>query len=287
MTAPRGTPEHKHLLDAASSILRRIQSRAAELDPRITIADLESALCIKPRSDTSRRGATFEKYRDGRWEGVYGTLVQKIRFASAKNWLTNEDLQELGLEDAAVTTQPADIKKNHQKAATRFMTGRQREIDGLLPVAMRGPKGRLPRLPDDEAEAAREHASWIAGIEELGGQVKIEKWAPIWYEELAYECNQRFLATNPDPPEINDEDPRVKVLLDEGHSPELLWMLDNDWPPPHHAWNVKQLNLWFGGREYSPYMHAITRRGYIWQGYADGNEPVPSLPPLPPDALQS
>ncbi len=93
-------------------------------------------------------------------------------------------------------------------------------------------------MPGNEAEAARDHARCIAGIEKLGGWVTTEKWAPAWADELAYESNQRLWATNPDPPEINDADSRVKALLDEGPSLEFLWMMDNDFPPAHHAWKA-------------------------------------------------
>jgi hypothetical protein len=281
MTAPRGTPEHQQLLDAASSVLQRIQSRATELDPAITTAELERDLCIKPRSDTSRPGATFEKYRDGRWEGVYGTLVQKIRIATSKNWLIREDLQELGLEDVAGSAQPAnDIKKNRQKAAKRFMTGQEREIGGLLPVAMRGPKGRLPRPPKDEAEAAQEHAAWIAGIEELGGQLKPERWAPAWYRANQAHVNSVFekfhnayknysmaMGTR----ERASERPTEAVFPFSSSLPlpYPTYAPPNPPLPAHHPENVKKLKLWFGGREYSPLAHAIEKD---WFDLGDGFE---------------
>jgi hypothetical protein len=64
-------------------------------------------------------------------------------------------------------------------------------------------------------------------------------------------------------------------------------MYDNDWPPFHHPWNIAQLKLWFGGREYSPYPHVLTTPGYVWEERRSSAEETPALPELSPEALKA
>ncbi|MGF6534261.1 hypothetical protein P3T20_005065 [Paraburkholderia sp. GAS206C] len=255
MTKPCGTPEHQHLLDAASSILRRIQSRATEINPGITTADLESALCINPRSDTSRRGATFEKYRDCGWKGVPATLVQTIRRAAAKNWLTLEDLQELGFWDEALfNKQPADIFKIRWDILTLFIDGVNHMKDGYPPMPELGSGGNeiLEGLSDDKM--AQAFQGWIAKIRCLGGEIRylpyvrrpttqdknllddfefVPRGGGWWAYEL--ECREQRFA---------DHEATADVFV-----------------PDYHPSKVVNLRLWVGGRDYSALPYSLLDEG--------------------------
>ena len=116
-------------------------------------------------------------------------------------------------------------------------------------MAVPGPEGREIRAPRSEAETASWYENWIVGVEMLGGRVTEATWAPSWYlswlentsggdEGLSEHDFEQMLASTEAAQTENADMPPAKL-------------------PPYHPASVRQLKLWFGGREWTPYQHAI------------------------------
>ncbi|MBR8158656.1 hypothetical protein KDX20_29975 [Burkholderia cenocepacia] len=239
MTAKQETNEYKCKQAAVRSLFQRIFDRS-----NLNQTQLEFCLGIEPAN-----GSNYGRYLNGRTMS-YGKFLQCVRAAWRQGFLVKDDLADLGFEDAAVTLEPADdIKKNRTKAATRFVEGQRRLLAGLLPLAVSSREGREIRAPRNEAEAASEYARWVSGIEMLGGRITEAKWAPAWYLSCleSMSCGDEGLS------EHDLEQMFAAMEATQGESADIpLAKL-----PPYHPLHVSRLNLWFGGRDWAPYQHAI------------------------------
>jgi hypothetical protein len=239
MTAKQETTEYVCKQAAVRSLFRRMLDRS-----NLNQTQLECCLPIEPAN-----GSNYGRYLNGRTMS-YGKFLQCVRAAWKQGFLTQDDLCELGFEDAAISNEPADdIRTNRKKATTRFIEGQKRSLVGLLPMAVPGPEGREIRAPRSEAEAASWYENWIVGVEMLGGRVTKATWAPSWYlswlentiggnEGRSEHDFEQMLASMDAAPAENDDMPPSKL-------------------PPYHPVSARQLKLWFGGREWTPYQHAI------------------------------
>ncbi len=237
MTAKQETTEYVCKQAAVRSLFRRMLDRS-----NLNQTQLECCLSIEPAN-----GSNYGRYLNGRTMS-YGKFLQCVRASWKQGFLTQDDLCELGFEDAAMSNEPADdIRRNRKKATARFIEGQKRLLVGLLPMAVPGPEGREIRAPRSEAEAVSWYENWIVGVQMLGGRVTKASWAPSWYlpwlentgdESLSQHDLEQMLAST-DAAQTEDADvPTAKL-------------------PPYHPAGVRQLKLWFGGREWTPYQHAI------------------------------
>lgn len=168
MTTSLETVKCKYSQAAVSALFQRIFDNSplsqTELEPELGIV--------------RAGGSNYGRYRNGKRALPWWRFLQIVRIASApkRNWLTQEDLRELGLEDAArMTRRAADIKKEREAAVRLFLDGQDRMLNGLLPMYVHGSHGqRMHREPQNDAEMAREYARWIAEIAGLGGTVTHE-----------------------------------------------------------------------------------------------------------------
>ncbi|MGF6877228.1 hypothetical protein [Paraburkholderia sp. MM5477-R1] len=166
MTAKRETIEYKCKQAAASSLFQCILERSG-----LTQTELEFRLGIEPAD-----GSNYGRYLRGKQVPPWGRLLQIVRIAYRQGFLTQDDLCELGLANAATTSRNADdIKKDREAAVRLFVDGQRRILDGLLPMYTHGPSGQREfREPEDGSEMAGEYKRWVAEIQRLGGKVTWE-----------------------------------------------------------------------------------------------------------------
>ncbi len=239
MTAKQETTEYNNKQAAVRSLFQRILDRS-----NLSQTQLESCLGIDPAN-----GSNYGRYLNGRTMS-YGKFLQCVRAAWKQGFLTQDDLCELGFEDAAISNEPADdIRANRKKATTRFIEGHKRLLVGILPMAVPGPEGRKIRAPRSKAEAASWYENWIDGVEMLGGRVTKAKWAPSWYLSWLESMSGGDEG-------VSEHDFEQMIASMEAEQAEYADMPPATLPPYHPA-NVRQLKLWFGGREWTPYQHAI------------------------------
>jgi transcriptional regulator with XRE-family HTH domain len=278
MTASRETIEYKCGQAAVSSLFRRILKRSG-----LTQKELEIRLRIE-----RAEGSNYGKYLRGEQVPSWGRFLQFVRAARRERWLTLNELQELGMKDAAVAAAlPDDIQSARKKALDLFLDGRDRILIGLLPMYVHGSRGeRTHRPPIDDAEMARGYARWIAEIELLGGKVthKTYKLEPAQTDldveqreaeqaNKAWKAWQASLSGFQREFELAHMDYLVEQqLLSEANAEEGY----SDAPTPptpqlpaHHVENVRELNLWFGGRDYSAYPYRLVHEDEVtvyWRG---------------------
>jgi hypothetical protein len=251
MTAKQETIEYKCKQAAVRSLFQRILDRS-----NLNKTQLEFCLGIEPSN-----GSNYGRHLNGRTMS-YGKFLQYVRAAWRQCFLTHDDLCDLGFEDAALTQKPADdIRNDRKKAAIRFVEGQKRLLAGLLPLAVPSPEGRGFRAPRNEAEAASCYASWIVGIEMLGGRVANATWAPSWYWSWLDSVSDGNDG-------LSEYELEQKLASIEASQAEGGDMLPAKFPPYYPA-NVRQLKLWFGGREWAPYQQAIED---FWAKEASGDD---------------
>ncbi|CAE6697070.1 hypothetical protein [Paraburkholderia domus] len=196
-----------------------------------------------------------------------------------QKFLSDDQLRDLGLlalVDVANTHAETKVvirefQSRRDRVKRTFDKGIERLLNGLMPVkAMpigaigRGPT--VPRAPKDAREMERNYSSWVAKIERLGGLVTTERWEPAWYEDhIAAEAQSIEDAWNAQWATIPDSEREFVEAQTEEFLNGMLATADafpeNDRRPVSisawHPYNVRRLKLWFGGRDWSPWPHAI------------------------------
>lgn len=248
MTAKREAIGYQRSKSAVIGLLQCILNRS-----RMSQSALEAILGIAPSA-----GSNFGRYLRGDRVLPEWRFLQIVRVARNEGWLTQDDLKEMGLEDAATNTDRAtSIRKNRRIAANRFFEGQLRMVNGLLPIPVYGKLGKEIRPPRDEAEMAQAYAEWVAGIEQLGGQITTGSWVPAWHSDWIAEQNSREVEG------ISDWD-LEQFRVSQEEAPAVDAGAFSARPQPYAATPVRNLRLWFGGREWSrsqpdwsPFQHAL------------------------------
>lgn len=223
----------------------------------------------------------FDRYLRGAQAMEEARLMEIVRLAYDRDLpLLNEDqVSHLGYLPL-VEGEPANIKdietatsavsRARERAKRQFDEGVARLLKGEMPLKAGrtdGRKGTIIRKHLNENEMAKNYAKWIARIEALGGRVTKETWAPGWYHEAeaAYAAYQADLeaaywASIPEWERdfhahhiqgLIDAYRNLEDETDRGTSQQSAPR------PPWHPANVRDLKLWFGGREWSSWHHAI------------------------------
>jgi hypothetical protein len=167
-----------------------------------------------------------------------------------------------------VDTATSAVRRSRERGKRRFDEGIARLLKGEMPLKAGrtdGKKGTTIRRHLSENEMAKNYAKWIAGIEALGGRVTKETWAPSYYHdaEAAYQADLEavYWASISDWERDFHAD-HIQGLVDAWcRNPEEeadRGMSQQSAPYPlWHPANVRDLKLWFGGREWSSWHHAI------------------------------
>ncbi|WP_345812566.1 hypothetical protein AAGS40_00865 [Paraburkholderia sp. PREW-6R] len=159
-----------------------------------------------------------------------------------------------------IDTATSAVRRSRERAKRQFDEGIARLLKGEMPLKAGrtdGRKGTIIRKHLSENEMAKNYAKWISRIEALGGRVTKETWAPNGY----HEAEAAYWASISDWERDFHAD-HIQGLVDAWYrnceDETDCGMSQQSAPrPPWHPANLRDLKLWFGGREWSSWHHAI------------------------------
>ncbi|MDR6383991.1 hypothetical protein [Paraburkholderia caribensis] len=203
--------------------------------------------------------------------------IVRIAYNHKRGLLNREQVGHLGylrlIEDEAAKIKDTDIAVNavrraREKTKRQFDEGIARLLKGLMPCPAKaiGRKGTEIRAPLDDAEMEKNFAKWTARIQTLGGQVTTDSWAPAWYHEAeaAYlaDLDAAYWASVPEWERESHADYIEALCRNPEDEADRSTVCQSAPPQPWHPASVLHLKLWFGGRDWSPWQHAI--EGDFW-----------------------
>lgn len=282
MRPTKDSDDYKTQLAAQMSVFKRIRARIGGSIKPFELEKIEKQLDL-----TEDMGKTFSRYERGarlfprqRSSEQGLCFAEFVQNAYAAGFLTDDELCELGLEVAKTKHGLRSLIKDRESALRLFIDGRENMAAGFLPQRVHdGADGWQKRAPRSEAEMTAEYEKWKRAIGVFGGTITYESYyvrkptaadlAEVQVEEeeedAAYRCQvdleRQFLAEGGDDPVIfaswEAEDEEVACYPAQ---PPL---------PAYHPSKVRNLNLWFGGREYSsrPYrlLEEHETSDYLWK----------------------